>query len=279
MSACINGELVPWPSTDEACLPEYERLEKREIIMSPSKRFKLIISYYNTNSFMGVTNSGDYTSGTIIHNDTNEVIGVITRNYSPFEYTFFNRGSEEWFFGAPDCISQILINLETKQKYEKRNPVYPNEGEYSDRLVWQKVYPNPSGTILAVDGCYWCCETGGDFEFYDLSDPKEGWFKLDSYKYGDENYDNAHPLARCSFDGLIKTKWLDDNTFEYSLYCNKDFYESEDGFYEINEDEYDEIRDFAYKIVLRREENKMVKTNQSASEKYDNFLDNFSDAD
>lgn len=188
--------------TEKYCIPENKE-STREVI-SPSGRFKLCISIYKTRP--GYWN---YTKGVVTRISDNHIIAEIARNYSLFHHTFFMRDNgdgtqSEWLCAGKTYLSQCFINLDSEEIYDNSD----SKDITGHSFCWAKVYANPSGTILAVDGCVW----GGPYEinFYDFSDPTKGRFLM-SVKDFDTDYD-----LYCNDE--YKAEWLDDDTFKYSNY-------------------------------------------------------------
>ncbi|AGC01650.1 hypothetical protein H012_gp815 [Acanthamoeba polyphaga moumouvirus] len=164
--------------------------------LSPSNKYKLTIETYKTKP--GCWN---YTRGIIYKIESGEIIQIIDRNYSNFIFNFFNRYDKEWLFCGKTYYSQCFINLETGELYDNSDECKPNS------LCWTNVQANPTGTLLAVEGCIW---GGGEFvTFYDFSNPKNGWKEIPFME--DENY------SLCLY-GKYNTKWINNTQFEYTHY-------------------------------------------------------------
>ncbi|CAH6420333.1 Hypothetical protein HVR_LOCUS1166 [uncultured virus] len=257
---------------DKFCIEE--NLVSSNDILSPSRRFKLIIHSYKTKE-----NCWNYTKGVIIRLSDGTVIAEIIRNYSAFHHSFFTRKNgdknQEWLCTGKTYLSQCFVNLDTGEIYDNSEA-----STDSHAFCWASVKANLSGTILAVEGCIW----GGPYEieFYDFSDPTKGWPII---KFN--NYDNYHDLY---VDDNHETQWLNNETFQYTRnrkYCPR-FGKEEDEL-EIEEleqlpkvdEEYDKefINKLYYRAVVEKIANEMHFVTVEDSEDHKQYLKNLKEFD
>ena len=119
--------------TDTFCTVNNLRSENTEI--SPSGRFKIIISKYGTRE--GCWN---YTKGIIIRISDDKVITEIFRNYLGFHHSFFTRIGEsgvvhEWLCTGRTYLSQCFVNLDTGDIYDNSKDKNINNSS----LCWIKI--------------------------------------------------------------------------------------------------------------------------------------------
>lgn len=247
---------------DIYCIPENKDGESI-VKLSPSGKYKLTISFYKTRE-----GCWGYSKGVVTRVSDDSVIAEIARNYSNFHHTFFIRDQSEWLCTGKTYLSQCFVNLDTGEVYDN----LASKEQHS--FCWSKVYANPSGTILAVNGCVW----GGPYEinFYDFSDPSKGW-PLIKYNSYDIDYD-----LYCGEE--FRVKWIDNETFDYENYgqfCpffNKNINEltrEEDSHFDhFTYEEYDSafVDVLNYHVVVKYIDNEIHFIIKDASEYYIKLL-------
>lgn len=252
----------------------------RREVLSPSKRFKLVISYYKTRK--GCWN---YSRGIVYRTSDGEEICDIKRNYSSFHYSFVTKNDQEYLITGRSYMSQTIVNLDTGEEFEPTGDQYK-----SNAFCWATCYLSPDGNTLIVDGCVWAGPY--EYRFYDFTDPSKGWPEL---RIGDDDYiiaDKKRPVF--NKDETITCY----QTQEYYLPLSK--YE-----YEIPYEDVESIPDEEYndpnnwedveniRLTLKREgdsmriierwvsddEKKRIERRKITNQKYKEWLENFKTTD
>jgi len=136
-----------------------ENVRNTTEVLSPSKRYKLVITDYFTKE--GCWN---YTRGQVYRVSDNGLIADIKRNYSGFDHSFQTKDSQEYLITGRSYMGQTIVNLD--EGWEVSTPG-PYEGT---EFCWIMHYLSQDGTTLAVEGCYWACSY--EIAFFDFTDPK-----------------------------------------------------------------------------------------------------------
>jgi hypothetical protein len=223
-------------SIESYCIPENEVSSTN--ITSPSGKYHLNIKSYKIRE-----GSWNCTTGIITRTSDSSIVTTINRNYHMFSHHFIIKDGVEWLLTGRTYLSQCCINLDTAEIYEN---------SHINSFFWAEIMPNPSGTILAVMGCYWGCSY--EILFYDFSDPSKGCPLIKIIDYQSDYNLDLH-------DGY-ELKWIDDTTVEFttsqefSLSFNKCV---EDISIEELEDlpEDDIIEKFYYRVVLQKKDDGM----------------------
>src|SRR5208337_3536652 len=98
------------PSKPNYFIPENEDINSREESLSPSGKYKLIISRFKTKS-----GGWNYSQGKLFLTSTNEEIATIKRNYSSFPYLWIenHKNGHDYFVGGEDYQGQTVVELDT----------------------------------------------------------------------------------------------------------------------------------------------------------------------
>src|SRR3989304_5704933 len=171
-------------------------------ILSPSVRFKLVISNYKTSP-----GSWNYSRGIVYRIEDNKEIADIKRNYSFNNYNWVKKNNVEYLISVRSYMGQTIVNLETGEEFN--DPKWPDKYE-GNEFCWAKAYLSPDGNTLAVDGCHWACPY--EYKFYDFTSPEMGWPELELKTEEDE-----YPYA-----DVFEPFWKEDGTVE--LYEGEDYF-------------------------------------------------------
>lgn len=134
----------------------------------------------------------------VIHSDSisiigNKIIKKFETNY-PVHVQFFNNWVYISFRGSSSSPAlQNFIDLKSEKCYTSN---------FSDS--WGAIYPNPSGTMFAVDVSL--CDVG-ILKFYDFSNPEQGLREIQQGKISNSYW--------IELNGYYNIKWLDDTSMEY----------------------------------------------------------------
>jgi hypothetical protein len=226
------------------------KVSEREII-SPSNKYKLIISRYKTGE-----DTWDYSNGKIIRLSDNKEIASINRNYPAFTHTWFYKNNNEWLQTGSTYMSQTFVNLDTGVIYDNTEELNKTD-EYNEgfSFCWRTVSISPDGNTLAVFGCYWACPD--EYRFYDFTSPDKGWYELDN---------------ECNNSDDMEGHWNTDGTF--NMYERNTYIEYNGKLINVNKDyeEYLKIPESVLKdstkvteremdeqiITLKRQDDKII---------------------
>lgn len=155
--------------------PEHAQLESRKEHLSPSGKYKLVVTPFKTGQ-----GTWNYTQGLVYRIDSDVPIAEIRRNYSSFPFVWIEGHPKgDFLIGGEDYQGQTVIELVTGKS---RN----NLSEGTDKghgFCWSSYRYHEASKTLVVDGCHWACPY--EFRFYDFSDPMSGWPKLKTDSYVD----------------------------------------------------------------------------------------------
>ncbi len=176
---------------DEFFDPKNAAPDKRREVLSPSGKYKLVITPYATNP-----GSWSYTQGLVYRKDDDQLIAEIRRNYSAFPNTWVEGhvNGHDYLIAGEDYQGQTVVELDTG----KRRDHLSDGTDKGHGFCWGSHKYEPSMQILVVDGCIWACPY--EFRFYDFSDPMSGWPELETKKciFSDRMEPSFEP------DGTIK---------------------------------------------------------------------------
>lgn len=147
-------------------IDENEIVANREELISPSKKFKLVIRYYQT-----AKGCWNYSRGTVYRISDNKEICDIKRNYSTFHHAFIVKDNVEWLITGRNYTAQTVVNLETEKEYNSD----VKAGGHG--FCWSSYRLLEDGKTLLVHGCYWA----GPYEYklFDFSNPETGWPEIE----------------------------------------------------------------------------------------------------
>jgi hypothetical protein len=217
-------------------IPENEVPDSRKEILSPSGKYKLVISRFTTRS-----GSWNYSQGVVYRKGDDNPIAVVQRDYSSFPNLFIESHPKGNFLVCGATYQgQTVIDLGTGNRRD-------NLSEGTDKghgFCWSSYKYHEASQLLVVAGCHWACPY--EYRFYDFSDPMSGWPELEMEEYVDD--DDKWPVIE---GDLVKT-------FE-SRFTNE---EDEDS----DEDTSQAPRTEKAIKTFRREGNKLVLVEEWVSE-------------
>jgi hypothetical protein len=151
--------------------PKNERVDTRQEVLSPSGKYKLVISRFSTGP-----GSWDYAQGTVYHVETQYELAKVQRNYGSFPFLWVeNHPKGNFLICGEDYQGQTVIELDTF----KRRDFLPEEAKKGHGFCWIDYEYIASAKILVVMGCIWACPE--EYRLYDFSDPMNGWPELEPH--------------------------------------------------------------------------------------------------
>lgn len=185
---------------DKGFTPE-NRGKVWEPVLSPSGRFKLVVTSYDLAKDQG---GWSYTQGLVYEGDT--LLFEVRRNYFDFNYTWVedHPNGHSYLVCGEDYQGQTVLELDTG----RRRDSIPTEEFLGWGFCWVGCRFEHLSQMLIVDGCYWACPY--EYRFYDFSNPMEGWPEL---KLPDFVYDDSKSPTVES-DGTIKCYQSSDENEE-----------------------------------------------------------------
>lgn len=128
------------------CRDETQSGEPR-VETSPSGKYRLVVTGHSTGK-----DTWNYTKARVYEGD--RLIETVCRNYNNFPATWLEgHTNKDYLICGEDYQGQTVIELSTG----KRVDYTPKGAEEGFGFCWMDHHPNPSGTLLAVEGCYWAC--------------------------------------------------------------------------------------------------------------------------
>lgn len=233
-------------STASFFTPENADLSKRKEHLSPSGKYKLVVTPYATKK--GCWN---YTQGLIYRVGEDTPIAEIQRNYAAFPFLFIedHQNGHSYLIGGENYQGQTVVELDTGK-------VVNNLSHGADKghgFCWASYRYEAAAQVLVVDGCYWACPY--QFKLFDFSDPMgKGWPEIG---------------ADVCIDGDSRQPGFNDDG---TITCfDSNYYESDDEDEKKTEDEESEYEPLEPGLrmitVYRREDLKLVKISEWVSDK------------
>lgn len=150
--------------------PENEHPESRKEIISPSGKFKLVISHFSTGP-----GSWDYSQGKMFRQGSDDPIAVVQRNYGAFPFLFVeDHPKGNFLVCGEDYQGQTVVELDTGARRDNLSEG-TNQGF---GFCWAEHRFDVATEMLMVCGCHWACPY--EFRLYDFSDPMNGWPEIES---------------------------------------------------------------------------------------------------
>jgi hypothetical protein len=152
-------------------VPENAQLDRRQEHVSPSGKYKLVVTPYSTKA-----GSWNYTQGLVYAIGSDTPIAEVQRNYSNFFFEFVedHPNDHAYLVCGEDYQGQTVIELDTG----RRRDFLPKEADDGVGFCWAQYTFDKATQILVVDGCYWACPY--EYRFFDFSDPMAGWPEIES---------------------------------------------------------------------------------------------------
>lgn len=182
--------------------PKNAVLDKRREVMSPSGKYKLVITPFATGP-----SSWNYSQGIVYRKGDDTPIAEVRRNYGAFPNLFIegHPNGHDYLVCGEDYQGQTVVELDTG----KRRDALSDGTDKGAGFCWAAYTFNAPNQILVVDGCHWACPY--EFRFYDFSDPMSGWPQIQTEEWVD--VDDKRP-PELSDDGTLKcfkTRYDDDD--------------------------------------------------------------------
>jgi len=220
-------------------IPENADLENSKDLLSPSGKYRLLITPYST-----APSGWGYTQGLVYNVATGKLIAEVQQNYSSFPFLWVegHASGHNFLICHENYQGQTVIELDT----ELRKDFLPEAAAKGHGFCWAEYTHSTTQKLLVVEGCYW----GGsyEFKFYDFSDPMNaGWPELDA----GENY----------FDSIDDAKKPDVRADGHIVYYESRRVEDEDG--EPIYDENDNTKTYVVATkTLKREGPSLILTDE-----------------
>lgn len=169
-------------SKSDFFVPANALLERRKEHLSPSGKYKLVVTPFTTKE-----GSWNYTQGLVFKVGDDTPLAEIQRNYSafPFEWVEDHPNGHSYLVGGQDYQGQTVIELDTGKRADNLS-TGAKEGH---GFCWADYTFNREQQVLVVDGCHWACPY--EFKFFDFSDPMAGWPEIETDQGVDA--DRRHP--------------------------------------------------------------------------------------
>lgn len=183
--------------------PENEVKDSRKEILSPSGKYKLVVSRFATGP-----NSWNYSQGVVYRKDDDKPIATVQRNYSAFPNLFVegHPNGHDYLICGEDYQGQTVVELDTGG----RKDLLSDGTDKGWGFCWASHDWNAPNQILMVCGCHWACPY--EHRFYDFSDPMNGWPEIEPV---DERVDaDEKREPEIAPDGTITvymTRYTDDD--------------------------------------------------------------------
>lgn len=186
---------------DAYFVPENAITEKRWEVLSPTGKYKLVVT-----PFMTGPGGWNYTQGVVYRKDDDKPIATVQRNYGAFPKLFIEGHPKgDFLVCGEDYQGQTVVELNTGQ----RRDLMSEGSNVGGGFCWAAYRFDAPTSILVVDGCHWACPYL--FRFYDFSDPMNGWPEIVAEKHIESDGKREPEL---SADGTIRcyqTRYKEDD--------------------------------------------------------------------
>ncbi|HTN89850.1 MAG TPA: hypothetical protein VL242_39515 [Sorangium sp.] len=151
--------------------PENEREGSRRDFLSPTGKYRLVVSSFSTGR-----GGWDYAQGEVYRTGTDAPVAVVQRNHDSFPFLFVEEhpNGHDYLVCGEDYQGQSVVELDTG----KRRDHLPDEANDGIGFCWVDMRFEASAAVLVVEGCIWACPY--EFRFFDFSDPMSGWPEIES---------------------------------------------------------------------------------------------------
>lgn len=175
-------------------VPENAQVACRREHLSPSGKYKLIITPYATSP-----GCWTYSQGLVYRVGDETLIAEVQRNYSSFFFSFVedHPNGHQYLVTGEDYQGQTVIELDTG----RRRDFLPEAAAQGCGFCWAAHKFDSATCILTVAGCFWACPY--EYRVYDFSDPiGTGWPELVCENEGMDDLEYRWPDIEP--DGTIK---------------------------------------------------------------------------
>ncbi|WP_437960410.1 hypothetical protein WME76_12725 [Sorangium sp. So ce119] len=151
--------------------PENEQVDARRELLSPSGKYRLVVSSFSTGP-----GAWDYAQGTVYRTGSGEPAAVVQRNHDSFPFLFVEAhpNGHDYLVCGEDYQGQTVVELDTG----KRRDHLPDEAKEGVGFCWTDMRFEASAAMLVVEGCIWACPY--EVRFFDFSDPMSGWPEIEA---------------------------------------------------------------------------------------------------
>jgi len=152
--------------------------EPREAELSPSDKYKLVVTPYNQGK-----GYWSYSQGDVYVQGSDKPLFSVKRNYSHFPFAWIENHPDghDYMICGEDYQGHTVLQLDTG----KRRDYFPRSGH--DGVGWCMVdfHPSPKGDMIAIEGCHWACPY--EVKIFDFRKPLDGPLRVlsDEKDYSD----------------------------------------------------------------------------------------------
>jgi len=221
--------------------PENAKLDRRYEVLSPSGKYKLVVTPFSTTE-----GAWNYAQGLVYAMDSDKPIAEIQRNYGSFPHLFIedHLNGHPYLVAGADYQGSTVIELDTGN----RRDFLPEEAKKGHGFCWAAHEFNAEHSLLIVDGCFWACPY--EYKIYDFSDPMRGWPELEA----DHTMDASDKMPTIEADGTIKA-------YELEYLTDSDHDESD-----AEEEARKKARAVTAIQTFRRDGNKLIRIDEWVSD-------------
>lgn len=181
--------------------PENEVADSRKEILSPSGKYKLVVSRFTTGP-----GSWNYSQGVVYRKDDDKPIATVQRNYGAFPNLFVEGHPKgDFLVCGEDYQGQTVIELDTG----KRRDLMSDGSDKGWGFCWASYQYNAPNQVLVVCGCHWACPY--EHRFYDFSDPMSGWPEIEPEERVDADEQKDPELDPDGTMRAFMTRYTDDD--------------------------------------------------------------------
>ena len=182
--------------------PENEIKDSRKEILSPSGKYKLVVSRFTTGA-----GTWNYAQGVVYRKDDDKPIAIVQRNYGSFPNLFVegHPNGHDYLVCGEDYQGQTVVELDTGT----RRDLMSDGSDKGWGFCWSSYTFNVPNKILVVDGCHWACPY--EYRFYDFADPMGGWPQIETEDMVDADGKKEPELSDDGTLKCFKTRYEDDD--------------------------------------------------------------------
>ena len=152
-------------------MPENAKLDSRKEHLSPSGKYKLVVTPFATSP-----GSWSYSQGLVYVIGFDSPIAEVQRNYGAFPFLWVegHQNGHDYLVCGADYQGQTVIELQTR----KRRDFLPDDAKKGFGFCWSEYRYDEASSLLLVCGCIWAAPY--EYRFYDFQDPMSGWPELEA---------------------------------------------------------------------------------------------------
>lgn len=186
--------------------PTNEVVDSRRETLSPSGKYKLVVSRFTTGP-----GTWNYSQGVVYRKDDDKPIATVQRNYGAFPNLFIegHANGHDYLICGEDYQGQTVVELDTG----KRRDLMSDGSEKGWGFCWAAYTYNAPNQLVVVDGCHWACPY--EHRFYDFSDPMEkGWPEVEPDERVDADEKKEPELDDDGTMRCFMTRYIEDEDHE-----------------------------------------------------------------